>query len=435
MKGQSIQIVVNGTAETIRFSPYRITSQRMPYDIEQEYGLDEDGKLSRDFVPFEADSTESRLIAAIRSGDIQSLVDHGLILCERPGKGKISRNLAIYDPDKGLSYTIGGLGFLSPDVEDHRHFFLKDPLLDRKYADYQESIGNSIGGTKLVDNEGFIDVPNKSIVGTIEYNSGPYHVVRKIQENEKLKALGINAPTFIAAGPIKNIAEGKYGFSLYRSPLSPEYLLNVSLYLDEGANFKKNFQYFLESKYGQLAKLHREIGETHGQPSNTNTLVELDISRENDNLTCQIKDFETNHPLPTNTDKIIHDGLCPIPLGYDCEKSPHAAAMIYDLQHALMQELNVLFLPLQHVQGLQDQFNYISNQSARMLRVVAKAYGIASEAQQQQAIDFAVQCLHAQLKNGVEMSEYNKIIAGAFVHQWFANSAEYQEQITINKTT
>ena len=434
MKGQSIECLVNGVNETIRFSPYQMTSERMTFEIVQEYGLDTAGKLSQTFVPFEDDSTEALLIEVVKTGQVQKLVEHGLILCERPSKGEISRNIALYDPKTKQSYTIGGLGYIAPNPNDHTHFVLKDPLLNELYAPFQEKSGNNVGGTKLVNNDGFVDAPNKSIVGTIEYNTGPYHVVRKILENEKLKGRGINAPTFIAAGPINNMADGKYGFSIYRSALTPEYLINLTLFLDERANFKKNFQIFLESKYSQLANLHRNIGESHGQPSNTNTLTELDLSKDNDNLRCQIKDFQTNHPLPTLTDKTITDGLSPIPVGYSCKKSPHVAALIYDLQHALTQELNVLFLPLSTINNLQEKFNFMSTQAGRLLRVVADAYDIASHELNCAAIDFAIHRLHALLTKGVPISEYNKIIAGVFVHAWFAKSERYKDQIDIFET-
>jgi len=432
-KGYSFSCTVNGMNELIRFSPFTMNSERSPYEIQQEYGLDKDGKISKDFVPFKDGSTESLLIEVVKTGKIERLVDAGLVLCERPQEGNISRNLAVYDPKSGFSYTIGGLGFIAPNAGDKTHFTLKDPLLDQKYQDYQKKLGNKVGGTQLVNDDGFQSIPNKSIVGTIEYNTGPYHVVRKMLENEKLQRMGINAPTFIAVGPILNLADGKFGFSIYRGHLTPEYLLNLSIFLDKNANFKKNYQIFLESKYGQLVKLHREIGETHGQPSNTNTLSQINIFEEHNNLSCQVKDFETNHPIPSVIEKKIEDGLCPLPVGYRVRKSPHAAALIYDLQHCLTQELNILYIPSRFTKNVQEKFNYISNNAARLLRSVAKIYDIASDEESQKAIDFAIHRYYEVIKKGVDLDRYNEIIAGVFVHKWFSLSPSYCSQVSLTQ--
>ncbi len=433
LEGYSFTCKVNGVDELIRFSPYRITSMRSEFNISQEYGLDSEGKLSTDFVPFESGSVEALMMDVLRSGEVEQLRDAGLVFYERPPTGSISRNLAVYDPKTGLSYTIGGLGFIAPDANDKTHFLLKDPLLDDTYGAYQKRHGQNVGGTKLVSDDGFKTVANHSVVGAVEYKSGTYQVVRKIQETERMKGLGINAPTFIAAGPILNIADGKYGFTIYRSHLTPEYLLNISLYLDQGANFKKNFEVFLKSKYSQLAHMHRGLGESHGQPSNTNTLCQIKVFEEEDNLSCQIKDFQTNQALPSKRTKTIEDGLCPIASGYIVKKSPYVAAMIYDLQHSLTQELNVLFVPSRFIKDVQQKFNYLTNQSARLLRVVAGSYGIADIKIAQEAIDFAVHRYLELLKHGTPMDKYNEVIAGIFAHKLFELSSEYGEEVEIIK--
>jgi len=113
------------------------------------------------------------------------------------------------------------------------------------------------------------------------------------------------------------------------------------------------------------------------------------------------------------------------------KKSPHVAAMIYDLQHALTQELNILFMPTRFIKQPQEKFNYIANQSARLLRVVASSYGVGSEKAAQEAIDFAVHRYFDAIKQGVSMDRYNEMIAGLFVHKFFALSADYAAQIDI----
>lgn len=433
LEGYSLTCQVNGVEERIRFSPYRLTSERSTFEISQDYGLDKDGKLSTDFVPFEDGSVEQLMLDVIRSGEVDQLSQAGLVFYERPPAGNISRNLAVYDPKSGLSYTIGGLGFIAPDPDDKAHFVLKDPLLDDSYEAYQRRHGHNEGGTKLYSDDGFKVVSNQSVVGAVEYQSGPYQVVRKINETEKMKEAGINTPTFIAAGPILSLESGKYGFTIYRSPLTPEYLLNISLYLDQGANFKKNFEVFLQSKYSQIAHMHRVLGETHGQPSNTNTLCQIGVFDEQDNLSCQIKDFQTNQPVPENREKTIEDGLCPIASGYLVKKSPHASALIYDLQLSLTQELNVLFVPSRYIKDVQQKFNYLTNQSARLLRVVALTYDIAELKVAQEAIDFAVHLYLDLVKAGASIDKYNEILAGVFAHKLFALSAAYGKEVEIVK--
>lgn len=430
-KAFSVDCTVNGAAETIRFSPYALRSERMAFELDQTYGLDTEGKLSQQFESFAESSTEALLLSCLKSGDVDALKTAGLVLYERPKKGDISRNLSVYDPKTGLSFTLGGVGLIRPEQDDETAFVLDNPMLDKEFGAYQKARGQNEGGTRLVTEEGFKSITNRSVVGVVAYDSGPYNIVRKVTETERMHALGITTPQFIAAGRILNLAEGQYGFSIYRSALTPEYMLNLSLYLDQNAQFKKNYQVFLESKYQQLAKMHREIGESHGQPSVTNTLSQIDVSTTSDNLCCQIKDFQTNQPIPRNTQKIIEDGLCPVKLPFSVKKSPHVAAMIYDLQHALTQELNILFMPTRFIKQPQEKFNYIANQSARLLRVVANSYGVGSEKAAQEAIDFAVHRYFDAIKQGVPMDRYNEMIAGLFVHKLFALSADYAAQIDI----
>ena len=432
LKGKNIELSINGIAGRIRFSPYRLTSSRKRFDITQEYGLDKQGNISKDFIPFEKDSREQILLDTIITGDIKLLTDNGFILNERPRKGDISRNLAVYDPISEYSYTIGGIGFIKSDPEDHTHFELCDPDLAQLFTRYQKKRGMHEGGTQLVSEEGFVDLRNDDNLGTVIYNTGPYHIVRKMLESEKQKKQGINAPTFIAAGPINSLDKGKYGFSIYRSALTPEYMLNLSMYLDKNANLTANYSTFLKSKYQQLAHLHRHIGESHGQPTNTNTLTELIKGDDGDHtIQCQIKDFATNRPIPKNTNKVINDGICPEKTGVNVKKSPQIAAMIYDLQIALTQELNVLFIPLNMIKDNDTKLRYICQQTLFIINNVVDAYDINS-GQNQIIINFTLNHLIAAIKKGVPLSAYNDVIGGVLAHGLFALSTSYKDQIEIH---
>lgn len=423
---------INGAEEVIKFSPYSLDSKRSAYEITQAYGLDSNGNFSKDFTPFEENTTEHVLLDFVKTGDTSALNDAGLILCDRPSKNNISRNLGVFDPKSGLMYFIGGIGLISP-TEDNTHFTLNDPLLDERFGKYQEERGNPAGGTQYFSDEGIKGSTNESTVGTLEYKTGLYHAERKALENEKLKSLGINCPKFIAAGPINSIADGKFGFTIYRSNITPEYMLNLGLYLTQQAQFKKSYQDYLRSKYSQLYTLHTEIGESHGQPSLTNTLCEIDLNQTDNNIQCQVKDFETNHPLPTNTSTIIEEGISTIPTGWAVKKSPAAAAQLYDLQHALLQELNVLLLPTKSIEDVQQRFNFITHQSANILLAVAANYPVASEEQSRAAIQFAMDTFIAILKRTQSFDAYNEIIAGAFAHKLFALSETYQDQVVLIK--
>jgi len=431
LKGKNIELTINGSPERIRFSPYRLTSIRKPFDITQEYGLDKQGNISKDFIPFTKDSREQILLDTVITGDIKNLTNHGFILNERPSRGDISRNLAVYDPKTEYSYTIGGIGFIKPDAEDHTHFELCDPDLSQIFTAYQKKQGMHEGGTRLVGEKGFVELRNDDNLGTIVYNTGPYHVVRKMLENEKVKNKGINAPTFIAAGPINSLANGKYGFSIYRSALAPEYMLNLPMYLDQNANLKNNYSLFLKSKYQQLAHLHREIGESHGQPTNTNTLAEL-IKKDNGDyqIKCQIKDLATNRPLPKNTKKIVEDGICPEKIGVDVKKSPHIAAMIYDMQIALTQELNVLFIPLKMIKHNDTKLQYICKQTPFIINSIVEAYGI-NTGNTQNIINFTLHHFISAIKKGIPVSSYSDIIGGVLAHALFGYSELYKDQIEM----
>ena len=429
----SIACTINGFEENIQFATFTMDSERSVFTIEQEYGLDSKGELSSSFIPFENGTVEKLLIDFVQNGDVKALTDAGIILSERPGEGNISRNLALFDPKSGFSYTVGGIGLIKP-TKDPTHFVLTDPLIDETYGKYQKERGNPVGGTQWFTEDGMTGSINTSVVGTLEYNSGPYHAVRKALENEKLKERGLNCPKFVAAGPITSFANSKFGFTIYRSNLTPEYFLNLGLYIDQGGNLKPNYFTYLASKYSQIYKLHTQLNESHGQPSITNTLAEINIFGSENNLVCQIKDFETNQPIPKNTDRVILDGLSPTPTGWVCKKSPHAAAQLYDVQLSLLQEFNVIVLMKDRIKEPQDKFNFIKNQCARILLAVSKVYQISSESECLDAIEFSIKCFYEHIKRTGDFSQFNYVISGAFTHKWFANSSLYSNQIEILKS-
>jgi len=429
-KPYSLECTVNGAKETLRFQPFTMESERSEYLIEQEYGLDENGSLSKEFSPFEKGSTEALLIDFVRLGDVKILKDAGIVLFERPEKGNISRNLAVFDPTTGLSYTIGGVGLIKP-TEDSAHFILTDPLLDDEFGAYQEERGNPIGGTQWFSEDGMTASINTSTVGTIEYNSGPYHAERKSLENERLRKLGMNCPRFIAAGPIKNIGDSKFGFTIYRNSLTPEYLPNIGLYIDANGNFKKNFNVYLQSKYSQLYKMHTEIKESHGQPSVTNTLAEINIYETEANLTAQIKDFETNQPIPKNKKCIVLDGVSPTPTGWVVKKSPHAGAQLYDIQFAVLQDFNVVNALINRISDLQQRFNFITQQCTRILLSISQVYPICDPKETGEAIEFAMKTFYEHLKRTNDFSQFNFVISGCFAHRWFANSKQFKGQVLL----
>jgi len=431
-KGKRVIFKGEGFNEQIRFSPYTLTSERGEFDITQEYGLNKEGLISKNFIPFEENSVEALLIDVIRDGNVERLVERDLIYNERPSKGEISRNLAVYDPETNFCYTIGGLGLIKPVKNDHTRFVLNDPELNQIYSKYQGKRGKSVGGTCYFSDEGLKFSTNMSKLGTMEYNSGPYHIVRKIEESAKLASKGINTPEFIAAGPINSLDDGRFGFSIYRSQLTPEYMLNLSLYLGEQGQFKGNFREFIASKYQQLSKLHHEIGDTHGQPTNTNSLVEIKKSKDKVELVCQIKDFETNHPVPTNTSKTITEGICPIKIGMTVKKSPHVAAMIYDLQLAISQECNVLFLPLQSINDNDVKLQYINQQALKLIEMIVVAYNVNPE-NVNGIQNFTLNALINAMKKGVDISLYNQILGGLIAHAIFGFSKQYANQIEVHK--
>lgn len=426
----TIKCKINGIEEVIYFLAFTIESKRSEFVIEQTYGLDVDGCLSKDFTAFTEGSTEQLILDFVKFGDVRPLVNSGVVLFERPEKGEISRNIAIFDQRTGYSYTVGGIGLISA-TENPSHFILSDPLIDQEYGEYQKRKGNQVGGIHYFSEKGMKAEENSSVVGVFEYDTGPYNIIKKMHESERIKKLGINSPTYIAGGVIKNFGDSRFGFTIYRNYLTPEYLPNIGLYVDNRGSFKPHLKTYIDSKYSQLYLLHTKIKESHGQPSVTNTLAEIDITKTDDNLRCQIKDFQTNKPIPKNKKKIILDGLSPTPTGWLVKKSPHSAAQLYDLQLAILQDFNVVNCLQRQITNLQDRFNFITNGCAQMLMLVNKAYPICSEPECSEAINFAMRCFYEHLQRTDDFSQFNFVISGAFSHRAFSNSRKFHDQVEL----
>ena len=426
----TIKCKINGVEETLNFLPFTLESDRSEFVIEQTYGLNKEGHISENFISFPDNSTEQLIIEFISSGDISRLLNAEIVLFERPQKGEISRNIAIFDPKTGYSYTVGGVGLIH-STDNPSHFILSDPILDQKYGDYQRKSGNQIGGVQYFTDKGMQAEENTSVVGVFEYDTGPYNIIKKMLESERIKKLGINAPTYIAGGVIRNFGDSRYGFTIYRNHLTPEYLTNIGLYIDKKGEYKQHLKTYLKSKYTQLYTLHTKIKESHGQPSATNTLAEIDTTKKQNNLKCQIKDFQTNRPIPLNKERIILDGLSPTPTGWIVKKSPHSSAQLYDVQLAILQDFNVVNMLQNQIINDQSRFDFIRARCSQMLVLVNSAYPICSDVECNDAIEFSMRCFYEHLKRTGDFSQFNFVISGAFTHKLFSNSRKFKDQVEL----
>lgn len=414
----------------VRFSKCQIKSTRSVYKISQEWGLDPEGKLTRDFVPFQEGSVEQLLLEFVRDGDVTSLIDAGLLYNEVPQHGEISRNLSLYDPKTNLCYTVGGIGLIDSIDKKNGIFELKDPVLNSNFHAFQTKRGLNPGGTCTVSDKGLEFKSNKSKLGVAEYETGPYSINRKMTEAQKVREQGINSPVYIAAGPIVSLDKGQYGFSIYRSQLTPDYLPNLHMYLGQSASFTDAFKQYLGSKYHQLRILHHEINESHGQPTVTNALLEIRVKDDKAELICQIKDWATNTPIPSKKEKSITDGICELNIGLTVKKSPHLAAMIYDLQLAITQDLNILLIALRALPNDQLKLNFVVDKSKEFVALVVHAYGI-EPANAGGIINFTLQNLVLAIQKGHPIEDFNRILGGLVAHSIFGFSKQYRSQIEV----
>lgn len=416
---------------SIRFSPFSLSSERDAYEITQEWGLDAQGKSSKAFVPFKKGTDEDLLLDLIKSGDLKPLTDAGWVLCDRPRKGGISRNVSVYNPKTNYCYTVGGIGLVC-STKEVSNFTLKNPKLTREFEEYQKKRNQPVGGCCYFTNDGMQFVGNDCKLGVLEFATGLYSIERKISETIRFGEAGINVPTYIAAGRINNLGDGKYEFSIYRSQLNPEYMINIDLFMDEKLSFTPLFKTYIASKYQQLSRIHHTLGESHAQPTATNALLELRLTDNGIEPLCQIKDFDTNRPLPSAKQRSIEDGICAIPLGFTVKKSPYLAAIIYDLQIAITQELNVLYLGIKMITDVNQALQFILARSAELTQLISTSYGLDS-VNLSNTINFSHNVFVEAIKKGSSIDAYTQILGGAIANGLFAFGKEFATQVEISK--
>ena len=285
---------INAQIENIRFSAFELINNRNCYQLEQTFGMGCDGNIAStgSFLAFEEGTTEYALMTFIESGDPSVLTDSGLWIIENPGENDISRNLCIYEPATNTAYTLGGIGLVK-QKEKGNQLYLENPILDNSFHTYQLEQGNNEGGTIYFTDGGKVTKDNTTPVGVTYYDQGQYNLIDKIKKTEDLRLKGFNTPKYLAAGRIMNLGRGEFGFSIYMTQLTHDYLLNLGLYLDKSINFKANYFQYIDSKYKQLSRLHNELSLTHGQPTITNAVGELSLISGSYVVGCVIKDLDT----------------------------------------------------------------------------------------------------------------------------------------------
>ena len=421
---------INEQQETIRFSSYDLQSQRAIYEIEQTYGLDEQGNITSTspFKSFSEGSAEYALMAFIASADVDELNKKDLRIIENPGKDEISRNLCIYEPATNTAYTIGGIGLVRLE-EGSKQLFLENPLLDNSFHKYQIDRGNNEGGTVYFTNHGKIAKNNNTPVGVAYYDQGEYNLTDKIQKTEELRQKGFNTPCYVAAGRINNLGNGEFGFSIYKTQLTPDYLLNLGVYLDKSINFKVSYFQYIDAKYKQLSRLHRELSLTHGQPTITNAIAELSLVSGSFSVGCVIKDLATLKAIPTQTKKTITESPCPQDLNAQVKKSPKVAAIVNDLQVAFTQEFNILLIAISALPNDQIKLKFLSYQYPILMNAICIAYGLLDKAQTNQLVTFTLNHFLKSLKLGHSLGSCNEILGGLSAHAMLGLSTEFNEEI------
>lgn len=423
-----IKIASNGNNEHIRFKSFKLINKRKAYSIEQTFGLNSNNTLIKNgiYKEFPKDSAEHELIEFIKSGDPSNLITKGLLITENPGKDEISRNIAFYDPKTNTSFTVGGIGLIRLDDDV---LYLENPILKTSFHKYQLKNGNNEGGTIYFTNKGKTYKNNTTPLGVSYYEQGPYNLVEKIEKTEMVKQKGFNTPQYIAAGKIKNILNGECGFSIYKTQLTHDYLLNLGLYLDKNVNFKTNFFHYIESKYKQLASFHFDLKLSHGQPTVTNAEGEIYLDNGIYRFNCIIKDLATLSPIPEESQKIITEGPTPYNIGASVKKSPKVAAIINDLQIALTQEFNILLIAMSALPNDDIKFRFLQYQYPIAMRSIAKAYNLLTDQAIEQLISFSMNHFINSLKIGHKISLCNEILGGLSAHAMLGLSEEFKNEI------
>ncbi len=425
---KKLKIQTNGCEEEIRFRNFELINKRTAYELEQTFGLDANNKLVNDgsFQEFPTDTIENDLLEFLKTGDPTYLISKGLWVTENPGKDEISRNIAFFDPNTYTSYTVGGIGLIRLEKEI---LYLEDPIFQTSFHKYQLKKGNNEGGTTYFTNNGKVNKNNSTPVGVAYYEQGPYNLIDKIAQTELLKSKGFNTPQYIAAGKIKNLLKSEFGFSIYKTKLTHDYLLNLGFYLDKKVNFKTNFFNYIEAKYKQLAKLHFHLQLTHGQPTVTNAEGEISLENDGFKIGCIIKDLATLTSIPDKTQKIITEGPTPYNIKASVKKSPKVAAIVNDLQIALTQEFNILLIAMSALPNDDIKYRFIHYQYPIAMRAIAKAYGLLTEQAIEQLINFSLNHFRNSLKLGHNIARCHEILGGLSAHAMLGLSPDFQDQI------
>ncbi len=426
----TLPIELNGQQESIRFTQFPLTSKRQEYELECLLGRDADGEMSEACCKPQASSLLAAMLEFVRTGQPQLLADKGLVVVENPGNDVISRNITLLDPQAGEMYVIGSVGLLHFD-KDAGALSLEDPVLDDTFNNYQSQHARNPGGVVYFSEKGLVGEINQTPLGVSFYNTTRYNLMQKIERTEKLRKQGIETPYYLAAGRIKNLGEGEWGFSIYKTALTPDYLMNLNLLVDESINLKPGCFDYLQQKYRMLGKLHREQGLTHGQPTVTNACITLAKETAGSTIACTLKDMDTLRRLPESTSKTMLEGPCPHNVGIKVKKSPHVAAMAYDLQVAITQEFNLLLIACQHIPDPKVKLQFVQYQFAKMIEAIAAGYGLNNAQQSQQIVGFCLKHFVNGMRQGNHFQTFNEVLGGLSAHALFGLSDKYKDQIEV----
>lgn len=426
-----IPVNVNGRDEQVRFVNFPLLNNRKAYDIELLLGVDGQHLLSSD-VQYPAKGTiECTLLEFVKTGDPSLLDEHGLKVVENPGKSVISRNITLLDPTNLVMYVVGSIGLVKFDKEKSL-LTLEDPILEDSFGNYQKKHNRNPGGVVYISDDGVVGESNATPLGVSYAEAGPYSLVKKVEKTEKVKKAGITTPDYLYVGKVRNLGDGGWGFSVYKTPIQPDYLMNLKLYLDRTINLTPLFLQYLKQKYASLKILHDVVGCSHGQPTieNAGGLIVFDDLGVGSGA-CVLKDMDTLKPLPSSKRKTIVEGPCPYDIGVKIRKSPFVAAQTYDLQLALTQELNILLIASQQIPKVDVRLQFVQHQFAIILTSVCEGYGINSEKEIPQILGFCFRYFVQALKQGLDFNHFNEVLGGLCANAIFGLSARYRDQIEV----
>ena len=426
----TLSTTLNGQVEQINFPNLPLISTRAPYNIDLLMGLNDKHELSHTFESPKESSIEYALIEFVKTGDQTHLNAHQLIIVEHPREQVISRNLTLLDPINNEMYVLGSVGLVSFRSEDNT-LILSDPVLDESFHDHQDKHNRNPGGVVYISEAGVQSEDNATPLGVSYIEHGPYSLLKKIEKTLTVQKAGINTPKYLFAGRIKNLGQGQWGFSIYKTPIQPDYLKSFTLYLDASLNLKTNFLEYLNAKYKALRTLHDVAACSHAQPTIENAGCVIDINNEVGTISCILKDMDTLRPLPKSKSKTIIEGPCPQRIGINIKKSPFIAAQTYDLQLAITQELNIVVVSARAVKDNDQRLKYIQHQFSHMMQEICKGYGINEASQIPQITRFCFAHFINGLKRGHPLECFHDVLGGLAANAIFGFSKRYQDQIEV----